>query len=149
MRLTEEKLVSVLCREGYKVTRQRRAVLSVISESQEHLNPIEIHEKVHRDYPNVGLVTVYRTLDTLSKLGLICRVHVGGTSCRYVVAPQEHHHHHIICSDCGTVVNFTECDLTTMEQSIEARTGFSIQNHLLEFFGRCQACQNSAEVSQV
>jgi len=54
--------------------------------------------------------------------------------------PSEHHHH-LICSDCGAVVDFANCDLGELEQRLSLKTGFEIEGHLLEFLGRCQNCR--------
>ena len=136
----EKKIATALSQNGYKLTSQRRAVLKVIAGSQEHLTPAAVYEKVRQEHPGIGQVTVYRTLEILAALGLICRVHVGGRSRSYKAAPSEHHHH-LICSDCSAVVDFTDCDLDDLEKKISQQTGFNIESHLLEFLGRCQNCQ--------
>ena len=128
---------------GYKLTPQRRAVIQAITSSQDHLTPAAIYEKVHQDHPNIGLVTVYRTIDILARLELICELHAGGSCHSYVVSTPEHHHH-LICSNCGKVVDFTGHDLGELEQRLSLETGFDIRDHLLEFTGFCQACQKEA-----
>lgn len=143
MRPTEKRIATALSQNGYKLTPQRRWVLKVIAGSQEHLTPAAVYEKVRQEHPGIGQVTVYRTLEILAALGLICRVHAGGRSCSYKVAPAEHHHH-LICSDCGAVVDFVNCDLNELEKELAEQTGFSIESHLLEFLGRCQNCQKIA-----
>ena len=118
MRLTERRIVSTLRRQGHRITPQRRAVVRAIAASQDHLTPAIIHEKVRRNNPGIGLVTVYRTLEILDRLGLICEVHAGGSCRSYLVRRPLEHHHHLICSECGTVVDFTNCDLDELEQSL-------------------------------
>jgi Fur family ferric uptake transcriptional regulator len=141
MRLTEKKIASMLRQRGYKVTPQRRAVLNVIAHSHDHLTPAEIHERVHQEHPNIGLVTIYRTLGILAELELICEVHAGGSCRSYLLRRPSEHHHHLICSQCGAVVDFTNCDLGELEQRLSRETGFEIESHLLEFLGRCPNCQ--------
>jgi Fur family ferric uptake transcriptional regulator len=140
MALTENKIVSLLRQRGYKVTTQRRAVIKAVSQSREHLTPSAIYERVHHQNPKIGLVTVYRTIDMLVNLGLICELH-SGSSCRsYLIKVTPIHHHHLICSDCGRVVNFQECDLKRLEKQLIKSTGYKIQSHLLEFLGLCREC---------
>jgi len=143
MRRTEREIVAALRRHGYKLTPQRRALIRTIASSQDHLTPAEIYEKVHQDHPNVGLVTIYRTLDMLAKLELICELHAGGNCRSYTISAPEHHHH-LICSNCGKVVDFTGYDLGELEQRLSLETGFEIEDHLLEFIGLCQACHKEA-----
>ena len=143
MRRTEREIIAALRRHGYKFTPQRRAVIRTIASSQDHLTPAEIYEKVHQDYPNIGLVTIYRTLDMLAKLELICELHAGGSCHSYTISAPEHHHH-LICSNCGKVVDFTGYDLGELGQRLSLETGFEIEDHLLEFIGLCQACRKEA-----
>jgi Fur family ferric uptake transcriptional regulator len=140
MRLKERKIIAALRQHGYKLTPQRRAVIQTIASTQDHLTPAAIYQRVHHDYPGIGLVTIYRTLDILSKLELICELHAGGSCHSYTISAPEQHHH-LICSCCGEVIDFTGYDLTELEQKLCRETGFEIEGHLLEFIGRCQACQ--------
>ena len=140
MRIREKSITATLKTYGYKLTPQRRAVIRAVASNQDHLTPAAIYEKVHQDHPDIGLVTVYRTLDILAELGLICELHAGG-SCRSYTLSTSGHHHHLICSSCGTVVDVTGYHLAGLEQRLSRKTGFEIKDHLLEFIGLCQACQ--------
>ena len=138
------RVITLLRRWGYKITPQRRAILRVIVDSQEHLTPADIYERAHKEHPGIGLVTVYRTLDKLDELGLICEVHAKDGRLSYLLTRPSEHHHHLICSECGAVVDFTGCDLSQLEQRLSLETGFKVADHLLEFIGLCQACQKEA-----
>ncbi len=140
MRFSEKKIAIILRQHGYKFTPQRRIVIQTVASSQDHLTPAAIYEKVHQERPNIGLVTIYRTLDILAKLGLICELHAGG-SCRSYTTGASEHHHHLICTNCGKVVDFSGYDLSQLERRLSEETGFEIEDHLLEFVGLCQACQ--------
>ena len=140
MRLTERSIATTLRRHSYKLTPQRRAVIGAIASSPDHLTPAAIYERVHQDYPGIGLATIYRTLGILAKLGLICELHAGG-NCRSYTIGAPGHHHHLICSNCGEVVDFSGYDLSPLEKRLSRETGFEIEDHLLEFIGRCQNCK--------
>ena len=144
MRLTERKVAFTLRENGYKLTPQRRAVVRTIASTHDHLTPAAIYGKVHQGYPKIGFVTIYRTLEILNKLGLICEVHAGGNCRSYLMRRPLEHHHHMICSNCGTVIDFTGCDLGELEQRLSRETGFEIESHLLEFLGHCQDCARKA-----
>lgn len=145
MEFSGKKLSSALKRYDYKLTPQRQAVLKVLSSSQEHLTPAEIYQKVCQEYPGIGLVTIYRILKILNELGLICEVHTGGNCRCYLLRRQPEHHHHLICSGCGAVVDFTDCDLSQLGERLSRQTGFKIESHLLEFLGRCRSCQKETQ----
>ncbi len=148
MTITEKKLSFQLRRQGYKLTPQRRKVLSVIAASREHLSPTAIYDRVRQQQPHIGRVTIYRTLEILVRLGLICEVHVGG-NCRSYLMSHHEHHHHLVCSSCGTVIDFVDCGLDELEKKLGRGTGFKIDNHLLEFIGECQSCSQTSEKKPV
>ena len=142
MRFTEKKVAAILRREGYRLTPQRRAVMRAIAASNDHLTPAAIHDRVRREYSGIGLVTVYRILEILAKLGLTCEIHAGGSCRSYLMRRPREHHHHLICSDCGIVVDFSHCNLGVLEKKLCHETGFEVRDHLLEFSGRCHECRN-------
>ncbi len=137
------KLERVLREHGYKLTNQRLAVIKVIESSHDHLTPAAIYDRVKLEYPTIGIVTVYRMLDVLLQLKLVCRVHSQGDCRSYLLRRPDGHHHHLVCSECGTVVDFTNCDIGSLARRISKKTGFQIQGHLLEFQGLCYKCLHS------
>jgi len=95
-------------------------------------------------HQNVGLVTVYRTLDLLSDLGYVRRVH-SDHGCNGFAKVARGHRHHLICKRCGKVVDFEGCDLSSMVTRVERETGFVIDDHMLELLGMCSACLTEAD----
>lgn len=144
MMSNNKKIEIALKKHGYKMTPQRRIVINAIVASSEHLTPAELHQKVRREHPGVGLVTVYRTLEILQELGLVCELHAGGNCRSFMAKRPVEHHHHLICSDCGKVVDFTDCHLDELERRLARNTKFKIEGHLLEFLGRCRECRAEA-----
>jgi len=142
MRLTERRIAIALRQHGYKLTPQRRAVIGAIAASPDHLTPAAIYQKLHQDHPSIGLATIYRTLEILAQLELICELHAGGSCRSYTIGAPEHHHH-LICSNCGEVIDFSGYDISPLEERLCRETGFEIEGHLLEFIGRCQNCQQN------
>lgn len=141
MRLTANKIAGILREHGYKLTPQRHAVLKVIAASNDHLTPEAIYERACLKNHDIGLVTVYRTLNLLSELNLVCRVHAPDGCRSYMMRRPREHHHHLICSQCGRVVDFTGCSLADLEQRLARETKFDINGHLLEFYGLCPDCR--------
>jgi Fur family ferric uptake transcriptional regulator len=143
MTLTLTNISGAIRKSGYRLTPQRQAVLETILESQNHLTPVTLHKRAKERYPKVGKVTIYRTLELLIKLGFLCKVH-SETYCRnYLIRRPEEHHHHLICSICGKVVDFKSCELEEIEHQLSNETDFVIDDHLLEFYGRCRNCFNN------
>jgi Fur family ferric uptake transcriptional regulator len=117
---------------GYKATPQRTAVLrALIAEQHQSL------EEIRARCPEVGLVTVYRTLDLLNELGIVRRLDLGDGA-RYELA--EDHHHHMICESCDDISEFDECPLDSTLLPVE-NSDFEIRSHSLEVYGRCAVCR--------
>lgn len=146
MRLTANKIAGILRQRGHKLTPQRHIILRVIAGSHDHLTVDEIYEKSRLEDSSIGRVTVYRTLDLLNELHLVCRVHAQSRSRSYMMRRPMEHHHHLICSSCGKVVDFTNCSIIEMEEKLSRESGFDIKGHLLEFYGLCHDCTVSAPV---
>jgi Fe2+/Zn2+ uptake regulation proteins len=128
----------------YKITPQRQAVLKVLSAATQPLSPSEVHELVQAAKPSTGMATVYRSLQLLSELGLVCELHTAGNCHRYLLRRIDSHHHHLICSGCGQVIHVEGCGLKEITENLSRQTGFAIDAHLLEFIGRCRNCQKEA-----
>ena len=143
MKLTEKKITTELKKHNYKLTKQRQAVIATIITSQDQFTPARIYEKLHQKSPEIGLVTIYRTLAILSELGLVCELHTSGDCPTYTIgAPQ--HHHHLVCSKCGRVADFSGHNLEGLEERLTRESGFRIDNHILEFIGLCLPCQKNS-----
>ncbi|MBN1643483.1 MAG: transcriptional repressor, partial [Dehalococcoidales bacterium] len=140
----EKKINTELKRNNYKLTDQRRAVIASIIACQTQFTPASIYESVHQTHPDIGVVTVYRTLGILVELGLVCELHTSGDYPTYTVGMPEHHHHHLVCNRCGKVVDFTGHSLAELEEKLAKESGFRIDNHILEFTGLCLSCQRGA-----
>ena len=135
---------------GYRVTVPRQAILDVLSRTSKHLSAEDVYMEVYKIYPNVGLTTVYRTLELLVQMGIVFKFDFGDRRARYELAlgPKgERHHHHLVCTGCGRVVDYT--DFIDEEKELLARTedglarkyGFAITNHLIQFYGLCDKCK--------
>jgi Fur family transcriptional regulator, ferric uptake regulator len=137
------KLRENLKEKGYKLTPQRRAIVDMIINSEgKHLTAEEIYDLVKVDCPEIGLATVYRTIVLLEELGIICKLDLGDGCARYELIHDEesHQHHHLVCSNCGKVIEVEGDLLESIEQNIEKKYEFRIQNHSLKFFGLCSEC---------
>ncbi|MBS6397043.1 MAG: transcriptional repressor [Clostridiales bacterium] len=146
MQLDREQFADLLREKGLKVTTQRLAVLTALSQKPDsHLTAEEIYELVKVSNPEIGLATVYRTIQLLLELKIIDRIHLDDGYVRYElgnVYEQEdgHHHHHLICVKCGRVMSFQGDLLEAFEKKMEEKTGFRIQDHDVKLYGYCGDC---------
>ncbi|MCL2679478.1 MAG: transcriptional repressor [Dehalococcoidia bacterium] len=138
--MTQYQIKRALRGSGRKATPQRLAIAAALEGMEAHFTPRMLHAKLRLKHPEIGLVTVYRTLNLLAEDGLICRMGRSGGACSYASCPPKHHHH-IICVSCSKVVDFEACGLEEMERKLMCETGFIIADHSLEFTGLCRSCQ--------
>ncbi|MGH8631240.1 MAG: Fur family transcriptional regulator [Burkholderiales bacterium] len=141
MSLALDALNVQLSQRGYKLTRQRRAVVAVVAQGGARLSAADVYTRARRACPDLGLTTVYRTLVILAELGAIRRVHLDD-GCEEFAPASAEHGHHLICSRCNQTVEFEDCDMAAMFKRVEARTGFRVEKHWLELVGRCPKCQH-------
>ncbi len=127
---------------GRRMTRTRKAVLSLLERTHEPLSASEIFAQLQEDQVVIDLVTVYRTVNVLKDLGLVAQLdlHHEGQS-RYELKEGRQHHHHIRCQICGKIVDLLLCPLKKLTKLIEERTKFVVGDHTLEFTGFCPQCQ--------
>lgn len=133
---------------GYRVTTQRVAVLEALGQMEGHITPQELYARLHLLTPGIGLVTVYRILKMLTEAGLVCEVELNGGTRHYFRRSPAAHHHHLICLNCDCVLDFASCALPALEKRLSKSTGFTIQQHRLEFYGLCRECQLLTEGSE-
>lgn len=146
MQETMEHLKDQLKAKGYKLTPQRRAILDTVIENQgKHLSTEEIYDIVKKGCPEIGLATVYRTLQLLSELDVLSKLSLDDGCVRYELNNHEedHQHHHLICTNCGDVIEVVVDLLEALESEIEQNYDFKINDHKVKFFGICKKCQEA------
>lgn len=144
-----EKFKALLKTKGLKVTVQRLAVLNILKErDDEHLTAEEIYDLVKKNHPEIGLATVYRTIQLLSDMGIIDKLSLDDGFTRYEMGKSlssGHRHHHLICLSCNKIFSFEKDFMEPLENEIEKVTGFRVVNHEAKLFGYCKECNNNTK----
>jgi Fur family ferric uptake transcriptional regulator len=135
-----KEMAQALRRAGYRLTQPRLAVLQVLQENNGYLSPAEICERGRALYPSLGLVTVYRTLETLNELGLARRVH-GQGNCHGYARANSARGHYLVCHQCGQITEFPCEGIEGLIKAVQQQSGFAVKEHLLELVGLCPTCQ--------
>jgi len=125
---------------GYRLTAARDAVLRVLAESQRALDATQIFDRARAYDPRLGLVTVYRTLETMLALGLVQKVHCTAQCARYAAA-EPGHNHLLVCRRCGRVWYFDGDDMDALMQAVAGESGFRVEDHWLQLIGLCAECR--------
>lgn len=141
-----DRIKKQLHAKSYKLTPQRESTLRVLLEREkDHLSAEDIFLFVKEKSPDIGLATVYRTLELLSELDIVDKINFGDGVSRYDLRKEgaKHFHHHLVCMDCGTVEEIVEDLLEDVEQIVERDWGFQVKDHRLTFHGICKQCQEA------
>lgn len=147
----QERFKMLLKQNGLKVTKQRITILEVLQERPgEHLTAEEIYDCVKEQYPDIGLATVYRTIQLLSELHLIDKLNLDDGYVRYEIgkSTETHHHHHLICLDCGSVSSFEDDLLDRLEKKIQESVEFEVMDHEVKLFGYCKECNYNRKLDK-
>ena len=135
-----ERWLELLEEKGGRITGPRKAIEELMVKADHALSPVDVFDQARSKYPKMGLVTVYRTLEILSELGLVERVHQQD-GCHMYLRAANGHEHLLICSRCGKAAYFSGDDLSVLIDRISSESGFVIQSHWLQLQGICQKCQ--------
>ena len=127
---------------GYRVTRQRLAILHVLHHSSRHLSPAEIYSRVRLNHASLTEPTVYRTLEFLTKTGLVNPTQMRQGHWVYELARANHHH--LICRSCGGELEVEHTQLQRLYQKIETFSGYQLMGSHVTFFGICPRCQKAS-----
>lgn len=147
-RQAREHLQAFLTRRGLRRTRQREHVLETFLSSEQHWSAEELFAQVRDRYPGIGIATVYRTLHLFVEAGIVReREFSAGRKYYEHVLGETQHHHHLICTNCGTIIEF-ECpeEVDEAEAQVAALHGYRLTGHSHELFGLCSACADRGEL---
>ncbi|HVZ12519.1 MAG TPA: Fur family transcriptional regulator [Patescibacteria group bacterium] len=129
--------------KGFRVTKIRDSILSILNSTQKPLSVSEIITNLYKKDLSANKTTIYRELDFLKCQNIVIEIEFGDGKKRYELKTKNHHHH-IVCLSCGRVEDLDDFDFIfkTQEEKIQTNTKFTIEKHNIEFFGLCNTCQN-------
>ena len=127
--------------KGLKSTRQRDIILDAFLASSRHISIEELYLKLRAQHPGIGYATVYRTLKLFAESGIAREIQFGDGQTRYEHATEGEHHDHLVCTGCGTILEFENETIEQLQQEVAQNHGFRIINHKLELYGLCAKCQ--------
>ena len=126
---------------GVRATRQRAAITELLDSLDEFRSAQELHDELRRRGENIGLTTVYRTLQAMSAAQLVDTLRTDTGESVYRVCSGQHHHHHLVCRNCGATVEVAGREVEAWAAEVAAEHDFSDVSHTIEIFGTCGACR--------
>jgi Fur family ferric uptake transcriptional regulator len=122
-----------LSRQGQKLTQERTSLVREIFATHYHFEADELLFKMKQKSVKISRATVYRTLELLVKSGLVRRVHLGEDHYHYEHVRGDSHHDHLVCTACGSVIEFNDPELEQRQ----------LDN--LQILGVCDSCHRKGE----
>ncbi len=119
---------------GLKMTGQRKVILRVLGEAEDHPSVESVYERARTFDPSISMATVYRTLNLLDEMALVVRHEFKENFSRFEVNTD--HHHHLIDVETGEVVEFQSEEIEAMKKEIAQRLGYDLVECRLELYGR-------------
>jgi len=132
-----EGLDQYLERMGLKQTQQRRLIVQHFLNLDTHVDAEELHRRVNAEGHDIGLATIYRTLNLLTEAGLIDQKSFQDGRSVFEVAHPDSHHDHLICTECRHVVEFEDQEIEDLQEKIATKHGMRLRTHRLDLFGQC------------
>ena len=127
-----------------RMTRQRSAVADLLADVADFRSAQQLHELLRDRGSEVGLATVYRTLQSLADAGEVDVLRAEDGEALYRQCSRREHHHHLVCRRCGTAVEIDGPGVEAWVTAIGDRHGFREVAHTMELSGICAACAQEA-----
>ena len=136
-----ERFKRVLRDNGLKYTKQREVLLQTLYNNSEHFTPEQLYLYIKERHPglNVGIATVYRSLNLLEESGMVTSISFGAQGKKFELAKKPHHDH-MICRQCGVIVEFEDQIIEKRQLAIAKEHGFKLTGHIMQLYGVCSEC---------
>ncbi|MBT0878488.1 MULTISPECIES: Fur family transcriptional regulator [unclassified Campylobacter] len=137
-----EEFKKILKTSGLKYTKQRESLLKLLYNNDEHCTPDELYEALKEMDPNqnIGIATIYRTLNLLEESGMVTSISFGTAGKKFELANKPHHDH-MICKSCNKIIEFQDDIVEQRQLKIAKEHGFKLSSHLMQLYGTCKECQ--------
>lgn len=136
-------------RRGIRWTSQRQIIVETFASLDEHITAEELHRRVRAVDTAVSAATVYRTVNLLVELGVADKGHFGNGSASFEMAWDKDHHDHLVCESCGLILEFHNEKIEQLQREVAAQHQFRLNNHRMELYGICPACQATKDEDDV
>lgn len=125
---------------GGRVTAGRRAIVRALFEApSHHVTAQTLTDAVQAESPEISTSTIYRTLDTLTELGVVEQRHVGTGPTVFHLT--EHAHDHVVCTDCGRILEIPRTVFANLTKSLRAQFDFELHPEHVALSGVCAQCR--------
>ena len=131
-----------LAAKKLKQTPHRKLILETFLAGEGHRSVEDIYRDVGSEDSRIGYTTVYRTMKLLIEAGLAREIDLADGLTRYEHLYNHTHHDHLVCTSCGSSIEFLNAELETIQDSASTRLGFKVLDHKLLIYGLCADCRS-------
>ena len=116
--------------------RQERLELSGIG-CGGHFGADELYIKMKTEKSNISRATIYNTLELLASCELLAKRNFGDGVTRYESSYNRKNHDHLICTNCGSIKEFSSPKIQKIVEEISKELGFDNTGYSFNIFGKC------------
>ncbi len=133
---------TLLKANSLKFTTQRELILKTLFNNPNHFTPENLYLLIKERNPdlNIGITTVYRTLNLLEENGIVSSISFGISGKKFELSNKPHHDH-LICQECGEIIEFHDEKIEQLQEKIANIHNFKLVDHLMQLYGICEVCQ--------
>lgn len=144
--MEEQAVLAMVRQHGYRLTPQRRAILSALCRSASPVSAGEVYEEIKDRLGGMSVDTVYRNLNQMAEAGIVVAIHAGREVLRFELQVGDHHHH-FVCLACHRIFCIPLCPFETpVSVSVDGHA-FKVTGHSLEVYGYCSQCEPGEEAT--
>ena len=131
-----------LKKRGLRNTREREAIIREILSTDDHFDVDELFLRLKKKSQGGSKASIYRTIPLLLEAGIITEVYLENGHMHYEQVYGRDHHCHLRCTNCRTIIEFSDSRLKEIEQEVAKKYKFINEGHKMDIMGLCPKCQD-------
>ena len=143
-----DEIIKIIQKSPYKLTPQREKIVEILVENEDkHLSAEELYFILKEKTPDIGIATVYRTLDIFYELKILEKISFSNGVSKYHFrqSVDDELHHHLICTNCNSIEKVSNPIFNKLIEYMKKEYSFEVQDNSLSFYGTCANCKNKGE----
>ena len=140
-----DEIIKIIQQSPYKLTPQREKIVEILVENDEqHLSAEELYFILKEKTPDIGIATVYRTLDIFYELKILEKISFSNCVSKYHLrqSVDDELHHHLICTNCNNIEKVSNPIFNKLIEYMRKEYSFEVQDNSLSFYGTCAKCKD-------